>query len=372
MTTAIEDHLLKTIREHGPLPFAAFMQLALYHPHHGYYSSGARRTGWHGDFVTSPELDPAFGALWGTGFEEMWRACGHPETFEVVEIGGGEGGFAAGVLGAATGAFADALSYRLVERTPAARDRQRERLAAFPRVVWSSSITEAPRVAVGCFFANEVLDNLPVHLVEVRDGELNEVCVEADGHGLTRTLRPPSSPELQRFLARCGVEPAEGHVYEVQLAAESLASRCAALLGAGAVVFVDYGESAEQLAQRPQGSMLCYSAAGVDDLPLERPGHKDITVHANWTAVTGALKEAGLEVAEPVRQRHVLKALGLDRLHDELRADFQRLSAAGDGSGAVTALSRRQALGALADAGGLGGLDVLVAATGMALPAFAS
>lgn len=373
MTTPLQELLSQRIREHGPMPFAAYMQLALYHPVHGYYASGATRTGWRGDFVTSPELDPAFGTLWTRAFEMMWRDAGEPDAFEVVELGGGEAGFAAGVLDAASGPFAEALSYRLVERTPAAEQRQRERLGDVTRVTWSASITEVPPVPAGCFFANEVLDNLPVHLVQQWDGELREVCVELGSRGeLQRTLRPASSPELGRFLSRCGVDLPEGHSYEVQLAAESLATRCASLLGAGAVVFVDYGEDAGSLARRPHGSLLCYSSAGPDERPLERPGEKDITVHANWTAVADALRRAGATVALPVRQRQVLKQLGIDRLHDELRGDFARSSAAGDGPAALRALSRRQALGALSDEGGLGALQVLVAAIGAALPGFAS
>ena len=372
MTESLVDHIARAIRERGPMPFAAFMQLALYHPHQGYYSSGARRTGWHGDFVTSPELDPSFGALWAEGFREIWEGAGRPEVFEVVEIGGGEGGFAAGVLGAATGGFNDALRYRLVERTPAARDRQAERLSAHPRVEWSASITEVPQVRSGCFFANEVLDNLPVHLAQMSGGELKEVCVglRTDG-GFERVLLAPSNPELGLFLERCGVELPEGHVYEVQLAAESLATRCAGLLGTGAVVFVDYGDDASELAQRPNGSLLCYSPSGADDEPLESAGSKDLTVHANWTAVSGALERVGLQVTAPLRQRRVLKQLGADALQDGLRSEFRRLSAAGEGAAAVRTLSRRQALGALTDEGGLGGLGVLVATKGMPVPAFA-
>lgn len=361
MTAALAEHVSKAVRERGPLPFAAFMQMALYHPQHGYYSSGDRRTGWTGDFVTSPELDPAFGALWARAFGMVWQAAGEPEAFEVVEVGGGEGGFAAGVLQAVTGRFAGSLTYRLVERNPRVQERQRARLEGLGDVVWSPSITEVPAVAEGCFFANEVLDNLPVHLVQRSQGELREVCVEESDGRLVPTLRPPSSPELAKFLERCGVDLPEGHTYEVQLAAESLAKRCAALLGRGALVFIDYGEEADALAQKRAGSMLCYSSTGVDDRPLERPGEKDITVHANWTAVSGALRRAGADVAAPVRQRSVLKALGLDDLHSALRAEFGRSTAAGQGADALRSLSRRQALSALADEGGLGALEVVVA-----------
>ncbi|HYO61474.1 MAG TPA: SAM-dependent methyltransferase, partial [Actinomycetota bacterium] len=176
--TELERVLHERIARDGPLPFGAFMQLALYHPRHGYYSGGRPRTGWRGPFVTSPELDPSYGELWARAVAKVWEACGSPDPFAVVEVGPGEGGFAHALLSALDGELRRAVRYRLVERVPQVQERQRERLAGFD-AEWSASITELPRSEHGVVFANEILDNLPVHLVERRDGELLEVCVES-------------------------------------------------------------------------------------------------------------------------------------------------------------------------------------------------
>jgi SAM-dependent MidA family methyltransferase len=84
----LEAILVARIKERGPMPFASYMQMALYHPAHGYYSSGPR-TGFAGHFVTAAEIGPAFGALWARGFAQIWDACGRPERFDLVEIGAG-------------------------------------------------------------------------------------------------------------------------------------------------------------------------------------------------------------------------------------------------------------------------------------------
>jgi SAM-dependent MidA family methyltransferase len=352
------------------MPFAAYMSHVLYHPRHGYYASGPERTGWRGHFLTSPELDPAFGALWARGFEEIWESCGRPGEFTVTEIGPGEGGFARAVLGEIEGPFGRALTYRLVERLPALEARQRELLAHAGRVEWSRSITEVAPVEAGIVFANEVVDNLPVHLVEARAGAVVEICVAVDGDGLGFVALPPSSPELERFLDRVGVTLPDGNRMEVPLAAESLIARSAALVGRGAVVLVDYGDDAQSLADRPAGTLLAYSSAGVDDDVLLDPGGRDVTVHANWTAITRAMEASGLTVSGPILQRDVLRALGLDRLDRELRAAHDAAIAEGRGADAVRALSRRQALGALADPAGLGRLEVIVGTKGMPVPEF--
>lgn len=363
----LQKEIAERIRSSGPLPFAAYMQMALYDSRYGYYSSGAQRTGWRGHFVTSPELDPSFGILWNRAFREIWQACGCPAEFEIVEVGPGEGGFAQAVLEAADDDFARALTYRMVERTPAVRERQQEKLA--DRVVWTESVTELPRTLYGCVFANEVLDNLPVHLVEMRGGEILEICVdEADGE-LIFTTRPPSNPELINFLERTAVTLHEGDRVEVTLAAESLIARVSNRLEMGAIVMVDYGMSSEDIV-RSGGTLVAYSNSGADTDVLARPGEKDITAHANWTSATGALVREGWTPAGPLRQREVLLSLGAGDLEASFKQDYESAIGEGRGANAVASLSRRQALGALLDPGGLGGLQVLAGLRGIDPPQF--
>lgn len=362
--TDLERLLHERIARDGPLPFGAFMQLALYHPRLGYYSGGRPRTGWSGHFVTSPELDPSYGRLWARAFEKVWEACGSPESFAVVEVGPGEGGFAHAVLSSLEGAFARAVRYRLVERVGAVQERQRERLAGF-EVGWSAAISEAPRSRHGVVFANEVLDNLPVHLVERRDGELFEVCVESSGGRLVETLRPPAGDELSGWLARAGARVPEGQRFEVTMAAESFVRHCAAALGAGATVLVDYGAESSELAERPRGTLVAYGAGGPTEDLLARPGEQDVTAHANWTIVRRTCASLGWDVTGPVAQRDVLLGLGARDLDAELRALHSEAAGAGRGAEAVRALSRRSALGALLDPGGLGGLGVVIATKGI-------
>lgn len=362
--TELERILHERIARSGPLPFGAFMQLALYHPRHGYYSGGRERSGWRGHFLTSPELSPEFGGLWARAFENAWRACGSPPEFAVVEVGPGEGGFAAAVLGSVSGDFAAALRYRLVERVPALQERQAELLAGLG-VSWSAAVTEVPPAPRGVVFANEVLDNLPVHLVERRDADLLEVCVDSAGGRLVETLRPPAGDELEAWLERAGAEVPDGHRFEVTMAAESFVRHCAAAFGVGALVLVDYGAESAELAKRPRGTLVAYSPAGATEDLLARPGEQDVTAHANWTIVRRTCEALGLHVTGPRPQRDVLLALGAGERAGDLRAEHTRAAGEGRGADAVRALSRRSSLAAVLDPGGLGGLGVTIATRGI-------
>lgn len=363
--TELEALLIEQLESSGPVTFAAFQDTALYHPEHGYYSRGAERSGWAGHFLTSAELDPAFGALWAVGFRRTWESLGAPDEFEIVEIGPGEGGFAHAVLDSVSGDFADALSYRLVERLPKLVERQMARLAAFDCVVWSPSIEEVAAIEAGCVFANEVLDNLPVHLLELRDGSLVELFVAAEGRKLVLGPGPPSDPALEDLVGATALGLEAGHRIEVGLDAIEFTRAAARAVRLGAVVLVDYGLTWAELGRRPAGTLLSYSSAGTDEDVLEKPGEKDITSHANWDLARSALEAAECHVTGPTPQSEVLRELGLGRLEESFAASHRELAAAGRGADAVRALSRHQALGALADPHGLGGLQVLRGSKGI-------
>ncbi|MGH2754372.1 MAG: class I SAM-dependent methyltransferase [Actinomycetota bacterium] len=352
--------MLETIRSEGPITFARYMEMALYQPGSGYYSSGSERTGFRGHYLTSPELDPAFGELWSNAFEQVWDQLGRPDRFDVVEVGPGEGGFAHAVLDSTTGRpFGSALAYRLVEPQSTLEERQRERLKDHANVSWSRTLEEVPQAEQGCVMANEVLDNLPVNIVERHGDEIREVYVAENDGEFRAVLGDPSTSDIEGYLDRVGVKVPEGSRFEVGLHAESFARAVADKIHWGAVIFVDYGAEAAMLAKQRLGSLVCYSGAGVDDQPLERPGEKDITVFVDWSGIRKMFDLAGLASVGPVQQRSVLVALGLRDLDTKLQEEHRRAVAEKRGADAVNALSRRQAIAALGDPGGLGGLQVM-------------
>ncbi|MPZ90776.1 MAG: hypothetical protein GEU68_03945, partial [Actinobacteria bacterium] len=287
----LEILLRERIASDGPITFAEYQDAALYHPEFGYYA-GDQRSGWRGHFLTSAELDPAFGALWAVGFRRVWEWLHRPETFELIEVGPGEGGFANSILGVVEGDFADALTYRLVERVPALAERQMSLLSNYDNVVWSSSIEEVAPVGHGAVMANEVLDNLPVHLLEVRGGEFVELYVQASDSELEFVAGPLSSSQVSRLLDGAGCEPNEGQRLEVAAEAVAFVRSCATAVERGSVFLVDYGSTWRELAERRSGTLVSYSDTGTDDLILDRPGDKDITSHVNWDVAASTLRSA--------------------------------------------------------------------------------
>jgi SAM-dependent MidA family methyltransferase len=364
----LEEIILEEIRRAGSMTVARYMELALYHPDHGYYGSGAPRTGWEGDFITSPQLDPSFGWLWARGLAEIWDLCGRPDPFTVIEVGPGEGGMATAVLKAASGAFAEALRLVLVEPHDSVRARQTSLLGGDERVSWSSSLEAAPRAA-GAVLANEILDNQPVHVIEKREGAVREVMVAASGNRLEERLEDVS-PEIKEQAAALTDRLEERHRAEVRIADETFVETAASKIERGAVIFIDYGDETGGLLKRSDGTLVCYGRGAPDERFLVDPGKRDITAHVDWTLIRAAIARSGMTASGPHPQREVLSALGAPGLDERFRTSYESAISSGRGADALGLLSRRQALGALMDISGLGGLGVMCGLRDIPPPSF--
>src|SRR4030043_2430639 len=82
---------LERIQQKGTIPFVGFMDLVLYHPHHGYYNSPKEKIGPRGDYYTSSSVHPIFGHLIARQLYEMWKVLGRPSPFTIAEMGAGQG-----------------------------------------------------------------------------------------------------------------------------------------------------------------------------------------------------------------------------------------------------------------------------------------
>ncbi len=104
------------------------MESALYDPEHGFYATGGQ-AGRRGDFLTSVEVGPLFGAVLARALDAWWMEAGSPRPFVVVDAGAGGGTLARSVLGAEP-SCATALRYVLVERSSPLRAAHAARVAA--------------------------------------------------------------------------------------------------------------------------------------------------------------------------------------------------------------------------------------------------
>ncbi len=311
------------IARHGPIPFARFMDLALYAPDAGYYMRDAERIGARGDYYTSSHLHPLFGELIAEQLMQMIEILGAgPVT--IIEQGAGRGALAFDVVEAL--ARADNLpkwQYVIIEKSPAMIAQQQRLLGPFirsGRVGWAEALPAEP--VDGCVLSNELVDAFPVHRVVLRDGALQEIYVDVAGEGLVERLDAPSTPALAAYLNRLGVTLIEAQQAEINLAAIDWMRAVGRALRRGFVLTIDYGYSAEDLYDplRRRGTLLAYHRHQTSEAFYERVGRQDLTAHVDFTSLAWAGRDAGLEVGGFVDQTSFLLGLGAHEAAERLIA----------------------------------------------------
>ena len=379
----LEARLRERIHREGPISFADFQEAALYDAEEGFFTrgGGAGRAGR--DFVTSPEVGSLFGMVIARALDDAWHRLGEPDPFVVVEAGAGRGRLGADVVRAQPDCLG-ALRYVMVERSAQLRDEQRERLAVEPPdealgpflVVEEgespepqlgqgpivTALDELPAVRVtGVVLANELLDNLPVHVVERAEDGWLEVRVDTDDERFVEVLVPAAPPLAAEadVVAEGAVVPV-GSRLPVPVAARTWLEEVGALLRRGEVVLFDYVDTASSLAARGQGSwMRTYRAHQRGVVPLDHPGEQDITCDVPLEYLRRITERVGLPIAEYVPQREWMGRHGIVDLVAEGDRLWQEGAARGD-LAALVGRSRGVEAAALTDPGGLGAHRVLV------------
>ena len=358
-----EAEIHRRIGQQGAITFAEFMELALFWPQGGYYVSG-EPIGSEGDFYTSPQVHPVFGALLAVQLFQMWGLLGQPEPFTVVELGAGNGILCRDVVAASEhlpAGFGRALRYLCLDL--------RTTSGAETGLVESNSPARVCRVAafglpfkrvVGCILSNEYLDSFPVHQLTMGPEGLREVYVTREGDGLQTSLGEPSTTGLAERLDNLGIELHEGQIAEINLGLEPWAEAAAKALDTGFVLTVDYGHPAQDLyspERRPRGTLTTYYRHTQIDAPLRHIGRQDMTAQVDFTSVVEAGRRHGLQPWGFASQSQFVRHLGLGRMQ-------QRLAWLGLSQDAAQA--NRAGMLDLARPGGLGDFKVLVQGKGVA------
>ena len=353
---AVESRVRRAIQREGAITFARYMEMALFSPGQGYYTS-RQSVGASGDFYTSPSAHPLFGALIALQMEQMWGLLGRPAAFWTVEPGAAGGLLARAVQEQAQhldAGFARALRYAALDVGPASN------VDAGVRTVTARGLSL--RGVVGCILSNELLDSFPVHRFQVEDGRVREVYVTLRDGAFAETLGEPSTPRLAE---RVPDALPDGFRGEVNLELEAWTEAVARALDSGFVLTVDYGDTARGLyaAPRAGGTLRCAYRHAPAASPYDRMGEQDITAHVDFTALADAGKRRGLAALGYTTQARFLEALGARNF---LRALAARSRS--DGMPQREYLANRMAMLDLLRPEGLGGFRVFAQGVGVGSP----
>jgi SAM-dependent MidA family methyltransferase len=254
----------------GTMPFAKFMQLALYHPAVGYYCRPGARVGYgrETDFFTASTSGPIFGELVAAACVNLLGGA-NPRDFTFVEIGvepakAGTATRARGILAGCAHPF-----------------------ARIQNVGCGEPIQLRGRCVV---FSNELFDAQPFHRFVFRGESWRQLGVQ---------LRHDTLAMVE--LPECVAAPFSGigtqdQVLDAPLAARDLAGQIARQPWTGLFVAIDYGKSwPELLAHVPDGTARAYFRHRQSNELLARPGEQDLTCHICWDWIAEELVRHGFD-----------------------------------------------------------------------------
>lgn len=335
----MQQHLALSINQAGGwLPFDRFMHEALYAANLGYYTAQLPKLGMGpadgSDFVTAPELSPFFGRSLACQVAQVLQATA---TDTVYEFGAGTGRLAQHIISSLQASHPGLLRrYVIVDISTHLRGVQQAQLAAWGDCVqWAQAL---PATLAGVVLGNEVLDAMPVKLLQRTSGLWHERGValqnpeflgmkngfEAAKPAWTATKNVVSNSPFcwqdRPSDLRPPLDIAGRHDYltEIHPQAEGFIATLSERLERGVMFFIDYGFGEREYyhPQRSMGTLMCHQGHLADPDPLIAVGQKDITAHINFTGIALAAQEAGAEVLGYSNQGRFLINCGLlDLLH---------------------------------------------------------
>lgn len=342
MKETLAEIILSTIQKEGQMTFERFMEMALYYPRLGYYTSERERIGPEGDFYTSPDLHPIFGRVMAGQLYEMWLLLGRPEYWQLVEYGAGKGSLARDILLALAKDHPESfktLTYSIIEAGPYFIQNQQKMLEeagmSREKVKWvhHPSSTHAGEGITGVFLSNELVDALPFHRVRHGADGLKEIYVDHQQHQWVELEDDPSDPYLSRYFEEEGVVLETGQAAEVNLRSRSWLQEISDNLSRGFVLTIDYGGRSEDLYSRKrfQGTMRCFRRHRLVESPYEAIGGQDITASVNFSSLMRWGEAFGLKPGPLLTQSEFLMNAGILELagnHDDYTYDHDFYSTA--------------------------------------------
>ncbi len=297
-TSGIPPEFLAAFRARAgdrPISFAAFVELALYHPEAGYYIKKRARigTGPGTDFFTATSTGPVFAELVIASCVELLGGERRAAEYTFVEIGA-EGGN--GIL------KGRAHPFRACRVIP---------------------VGDALRLEGSCIvFSNELFDAQPFRRFRFRDGAWRELGVANVGNAL-QEIEIPAEP----LPAELPAEALEGYIVDFPGPAKRLLEEIVAQAWSGLFLAFDYGKTWQEIIEAcPEGTARIYHRHRQGNDLLAQPGEQDITCHVCWDWLEQVLAHSNFVSPAVVSQESFLMHHAGDAIANILQSEAARVS----------------------------------------------
>jgi len=279
------------------------MELALYWPPDGYYSS-LTTTNRIKDFITSPKTHPLFATIICQQIYEMWQKLNEPQNFLVIDYGGGDGTLIKDIMNVSEQfeeKFSSSLKFTIIEKL--------------------SKNTLSDDSIVGCILANELFDAFPVRKFKKHENLIYESFITINNSQLKEKYFLIKNKKLITLLEdRLGLKEND-QIIEFNDEIESWFVNISKKLTKGFILIFDYGykDKEELLEKWKYGSMVAYKDHRETFDVLTDVGEKDITTFIPFEEVKLAASKTGFKTIGMTKQSEFLIKLGALDLISQLR-----------------------------------------------------
>jgi SAM-dependent MidA family methyltransferase len=291
--------------EGGRVTFERFMELALYHPAHGYYREHISEIGRSGDFSTAMTIGGSLVRSVASWLKAEAKRLSMPVT-QVIELGGGTGRLASGILRS----FMpwQRIRYQIVEVSKGLRQVQQRELRG-RQVQWKDCVEAALQTAKGeaILISNEFVDAFPCQRFERVAKGWKEISLTLEGD----LWREESSESLALPASSVfAMDHPAGQRVETLQSYRNWLTNLDRYLHRGSILTIDYGGSPDQTYhRRPGGTMRAYFRhQRIDGMGIYlRPGRQDLTSDVNFIDLKEWGEQLGLDTIQLVTQAEFIR-----------------------------------------------------------------
>ena len=285
---AILTKISQEIQEKGGwIPFSHYMELALYQPSLGYYTSALEKFGQSGDFITAPEISPFFGqTIVNTILPVLEGFKMQGQQTRILEIGAGTGRLAKTILLDLHRRGFDLDKYHIIDVSPNLIGRQKELLqdacqshGIKTHCLWHSEMLPSFR---GVILGNEVLDAIPCERIVYQNHAWHYAGVGLGTEPDQFLISVPGEKLEVQPLIDCA---SDGYTTEIHPQAEASFRQLINRLEQGLLLMIDYGFHDREYyhPQRNTGTLMAHYRHQALTNVLALPGISDITCHINFS-----------------------------------------------------------------------------------------
>lgn len=296
------------------LSFKDYMDLALYHPIYGYYTSNNSKIGPTGDFITAPEIGPLFAYTIAKQISPIIKDyINTNQEITILEFGAGTGQLAYDLLTQLDKLNSLPNKYYIIDLSPDLKNRQQKKLTEIIKkhknkleIIWLDKLPEDNNSnnINSIVIANEVLDAMPVNIFQVENNMIYELGMSLKNNHITWAANQ-AEYILEQYLESRIIPIINqnnqniNYISEVNLLAENWLNSISNYLNSGLIILVDYGFARSDYynSSRTMGTLMCHYKHYAHQDPLLYPGLQDITAHVDFTTLTEAtIADDDLEV----------------------------------------------------------------------------